>query len=253
MILRRTPKALARAIASAPMRRIRARSDSNKWSAGEILAHLADLELLWGCRMRLILGQSGVAIVGMDQDDWASERRLSVDRSPTLPRDVHRDPPRQPRSPRSTLARPVEAVGRPLPIRTADHRAPDPAPGRPRRESLPAGAGEALPAARDARRHSASSLVHEAHRDRALAHGRGDPLDVARAHVADREHPGTARLEQMRAPRRAASARRRGPPSVRSGPVLMKPLPSSATQPSSHSRVRHRAGHREDVPDVVRA
>jgi hypothetical protein len=70
-ILRRTPKALARAAASAPMRRIRARSDSNKWSAGEILAHLADLELLWGCRMRLILGQSGVTIVGMDQDDWA--------------------------------------------------------------------------------------------------------------------------------------------------------------------------------------
>lgn len=70
-ILRRTPKALARAAASAPMRRVRARPDSNKWSAGEILAHLADLELLWGCRMRLILGQSGVTIVGMDQDDWA--------------------------------------------------------------------------------------------------------------------------------------------------------------------------------------
>jgi DinB superfamily len=70
-VLRKTPKTLARAVASAPMRRIRARPDSKKWSAGEILAHLADLELLWGCRMRLILGQSGVPIVGMDQDVWA--------------------------------------------------------------------------------------------------------------------------------------------------------------------------------------
>jgi hypothetical protein len=73
-ILRRTPKALARAIAGAPMRRVKARPAPRKWSAGEILAHLADLELLWGCRMRLILGQPGVAIVGMDQDVWAKSR-----------------------------------------------------------------------------------------------------------------------------------------------------------------------------------
>ena len=38
----------------------------------------------------------------------------------------------------------------------------------------------------------------------------------------------------------------------RSGPVLMNPLSSSATQPSSHAGVRHGAGHHEHVPDVVR-
>ena len=36
----------------------------------------------------------------------------------------------------------------------------------------------------------------------------------------------------------------------RSGPVLMKPFVSSATQPSSQRGVRHRAGHDEHVADV---
>jgi hypothetical protein len=70
-ILRKTPKTLARAFAAATRRRLTARPAPGKWSAGEILAHLSELELLWGCRLRLILGQSGVPIVGMDQDVWA--------------------------------------------------------------------------------------------------------------------------------------------------------------------------------------
>lgn len=70
-ILRRTPQALARAVGSATRPRLTARTASGKWSAGEILAHLSELELLWGCRIRLIVGQSGVPIVGMDQEVWA--------------------------------------------------------------------------------------------------------------------------------------------------------------------------------------
>jgi len=70
-ILRTTPKTLARAFAAATRRRLTARPAPGKWSAGEILAHLSELEMLWGCRLRLILGQSGVPIVGMDQDVWA--------------------------------------------------------------------------------------------------------------------------------------------------------------------------------------
>ena len=38
---------------------------------------------------------------------------------------------------------------------------------------------------------------------------------------------------------------------VRSGPVLMNPFASSATQPSQPRRVRHRAHHDEHVPDVA--
>ena len=70
-ILRKTPGRLARAVASASKRRLTARPAPGKWSVGEILAHLSELELLWGCRIRLILGQSGIPIVGMDQDVWA--------------------------------------------------------------------------------------------------------------------------------------------------------------------------------------
>jgi hypothetical protein len=70
-VLRKTPKTLTRAVGAATRRRLTARPTPGKWSAGEILAHLSELEILWGCRLRLILGQSGVPIVGMDQEVWA--------------------------------------------------------------------------------------------------------------------------------------------------------------------------------------
>jgi len=41
-----------------------------KWSANEILAHLADAEIVIGFRIRLILGCPGQAIVAYDQDQW---------------------------------------------------------------------------------------------------------------------------------------------------------------------------------------
>src|SRR5579863_3728443 len=40
-------------------------------------------------------------------------------------------------------------------------------------------------------------LVHEGHRNRALADGRRDPLDVSTAHVADRKDARQTGLEQM--------------------------------------------------------
>ncbi len=42
-----------------------------KWSIAEILAHLADAELVVGYRMRLILASNGTAIQAFDQDAWA--------------------------------------------------------------------------------------------------------------------------------------------------------------------------------------
>ena len=38
-------------------------------------------------------------------------------------------------------------------------------------------------------------LVHRGDRDRALAHGRGDPLRAAAADIPDREHAGNAGFE----------------------------------------------------------
>ena len=43
-----------------------------KWSAGEILAHLADSEIVVGWRLRQILGAPGTPIQAYDQDSWAA-------------------------------------------------------------------------------------------------------------------------------------------------------------------------------------
>ena len=42
-----------------------------KWSPAEILAHLADTEIVGGYRMRAILGAPGTPIAAFDQDKWA--------------------------------------------------------------------------------------------------------------------------------------------------------------------------------------
>ena len=43
-----------------------------KWSIAEILAHLADAEIVASWRMRLTIGASGSTIQPFDQDVWAS-------------------------------------------------------------------------------------------------------------------------------------------------------------------------------------
>ncbi|HEY6370692.1 MAG TPA: DinB family protein [Candidatus Sulfotelmatobacter sp.] len=46
--------------------------EPEKWSIAEILAHLADAEIVGSWRMRLIAGASGTAVQPYDQDVWAS-------------------------------------------------------------------------------------------------------------------------------------------------------------------------------------
>jgi len=43
-----------------------------KWSITEIIAHLADVEIVASWRMRSVLGANGTAIQPFDQDAWAS-------------------------------------------------------------------------------------------------------------------------------------------------------------------------------------
>ena len=38
---------------------------------GQVLAHLADSDLVWGWRLRLILSQDRPTLTGYDQDKWA--------------------------------------------------------------------------------------------------------------------------------------------------------------------------------------
>jgi hypothetical protein len=65
-----TAKKLASLIKGVPTARLRKRPAPNTWSASEVLAHLADTEIVGGFRMRLILGAPGTPIAAFDQDAW---------------------------------------------------------------------------------------------------------------------------------------------------------------------------------------
>ena len=65
-----TPKRLARLVARASAMKLRKRPAPDKWSVAEILAHLADVEIVVGWRVRSILGAPGTPIQAFDQDAW---------------------------------------------------------------------------------------------------------------------------------------------------------------------------------------
>jgi uncharacterized damage-inducible protein DinB len=65
------PKKLAALTKRLSKEHLTRRPAPGKWSIAEILAHLADAELVIGWRMRLILGANGTPIQAFDQDVWA--------------------------------------------------------------------------------------------------------------------------------------------------------------------------------------
>ena len=67
-----TAKKLERMIKGVPASKLCKRPAPEKWSAGEILAHLADSEIVIGWRLRQILGAPGTPIQAYDQDSWAA-------------------------------------------------------------------------------------------------------------------------------------------------------------------------------------
>jgi uncharacterized damage-inducible protein DinB len=52
-------------------RRAAVRPAPDKWSAKEIVCHLADCELVYGLRYRLILSEPAPTLAAFDQDNWA--------------------------------------------------------------------------------------------------------------------------------------------------------------------------------------
>ena len=66
-----TAKKLERLIEGVPAAKLSKRPAPDKWSVVEILAHLADSEIVRGWRMRQILGAPGTPIQAFDQDSWA--------------------------------------------------------------------------------------------------------------------------------------------------------------------------------------
>ena len=70
-VQRETPKKLQTLIKPLSKQQLMRRPEPGKWSIAEIVAHLADTELVGGWRMRLILGSNGVSVQPFDQDVWA--------------------------------------------------------------------------------------------------------------------------------------------------------------------------------------
>jgi uncharacterized damage-inducible protein DinB len=66
------PARLAKLLKGVSPAKARKRPASGKWSIAEIVAHIADTELVGGYRMRAILGQPGTPIIGFDQDAWVT-------------------------------------------------------------------------------------------------------------------------------------------------------------------------------------
>ena len=65
-----TATKLQRLIKGATTAKLRKRPAPEKWSAAEILAHLADAEIVASWRLRAILGAPGTAIQAYDQEAW---------------------------------------------------------------------------------------------------------------------------------------------------------------------------------------
>jgi len=66
-----TAKKLQKLIKPLNKKQLTFKPDAKTWSIAEVLAHLADAELVGGWRMRLIAGSNGVTLQPFDQDVWA--------------------------------------------------------------------------------------------------------------------------------------------------------------------------------------
>lgn len=65
-----TAQKLSRLTKGASTAKLRKRPAPEKWSPAEILAHLADAEIVTSWRVRAILGAPGTPIQAFDQDAW---------------------------------------------------------------------------------------------------------------------------------------------------------------------------------------
>ena len=71
-VQKETAKKLAKLVKGLSKKQVTTRPEPGKWSVAEILAHLADAEVVIGWRMRSIAAHDGVSIQGFDQDEWAA-------------------------------------------------------------------------------------------------------------------------------------------------------------------------------------
>lgn len=77
-LLAAAPATLAALLAAVPPAFCARRPAPGKWSIQEIVAHLADDELVGAYRIRLILAAPGTAIQAFDQDRWSETGRYAA-------------------------------------------------------------------------------------------------------------------------------------------------------------------------------
>src|SRR4029450_10033335 len=71
-------RVVAEAVAGASDEELDGRPAPGKWSAREVVHHLADSEMTAGVRLRVLLATDNPRIVGFDQDEFA--RKLHYER-----------------------------------------------------------------------------------------------------------------------------------------------------------------------------
>jgi DinB superfamily len=79
-VLGRTPDAVRHAVSGLTEQQLSQREAPGKWSIRHVVRHLADSDLVWGYRVRMILAQDRPTLTGYDQDQWAE--RLRYDEAP---------------------------------------------------------------------------------------------------------------------------------------------------------------------------
>jgi hypothetical protein len=67
----KSPKQIAAAVSGLPDKTLRYKPSPDKWCILEILAHLADMEILYAYRMRQMIADKNPVLAVIDQDDWA--------------------------------------------------------------------------------------------------------------------------------------------------------------------------------------
>lgn len=78
-VLQDTPVALRKALAGLSEVQMAEPEAKGKWSIRQVVQHLADSELVWGYRLRMVLAEDRPPLTGYDQDLWA--QRLRYDKT----------------------------------------------------------------------------------------------------------------------------------------------------------------------------
>ena len=77
-VLRETPAAMRRGIAGLTEAQLAQPEAPGTWSIRQMLQHLADSELVWGYRLRMVLAHERPPLMGYDQDLWADRLRYAT-------------------------------------------------------------------------------------------------------------------------------------------------------------------------------